>query len=92
MKIWAATRDENKILNDKVLEFPDAKPHTVEEWSALIGEVCGELDLARPVLLKKHQHDLNAFRHTAFVPDDFMEAVDFHKFTVELFPEKKNER
>ncbi len=91
MKIWAATRDENKILRDRIFDFPAAKPRTLEEWSALLGEVCSELDLARPVLLKKHINDLNAFRHTAFLPADFMESVDFHKFTIELFPEKKKE-
>lgn len=89
MKIWAATRDENKIIHDVVMEFPDTHPHEIEEWSALVGELCHALDLSRPILLKKHQNDLNVFRRTTFVQEDFMEAIDFHKFTVELFPEKK---
>ena len=41
------------------------------------------------VLLKKHLNELNTFRHTAFLPSDFMEGVDFSKFTLQLFPEKK---
>lgn len=89
MKIWAATRDENRILSEKVMEFPIARPHTLEQWSALVGELCAALDLARPVLLKKHTNELNSFRRTAFFQDDFMESIDFHKFTIELFPEKK---
>ncbi|MEI3424981.1 MAG: hypothetical protein V8Q85_07965 [Christensenellales bacterium] len=48
-----------------------------------------KLDLSRPVLLKKHLNELNTFRHTAFLPSDFMEGVDFSKFTLQLFPEKK---
>ncbi len=89
MEIWAATRDENKILRDLVLTFPDARPRSIEDWSVLVGELCGALDLARPVLLRKHQNDLNAFRRTEFMKEDFMEPIDFHKFTIELFPEKK---
>ena len=34
-------------------------------------------------------NELNTFRHTAFLPSDFMEGVDFSKFTLQLFPEKK---
>lgn len=89
MKIWAAIRDENKIIRDLVMEFPRARPRSTEDWSALVGELCGALDLSRPVLLRKHQNDLNAFRRTEFMKEDFMEPVVFHKFTIELFPEKK---
>lgn len=92
MRIWAATRDENKILTEVVLDFPSASAHTGEEWSAIVGELCHALDLAKPVLLKKHQNDLNHFRHTAFIPDDFMEPVDFKKLTVEIFPEKAKKK
>ncbi len=89
MKIWAATRDDNKILADAMREFPGIRPQSVEEWSEIVGELCRALDLARPVLLKKHQNELNAFRRTSFSKEDFMESVPFHKFTVEIFPEKK---
>jgi hypothetical protein len=89
MKIWAAIRDENKIIRDLVMEFPLARPRSIDEWSVLVGELCGALDLSRPVLLRKHQNDLNAFRRTEFMKEDFMEPIVFHKFTIELFPEKK---
>lgn len=89
MKIWAATRDENRIITETVMEFPNARPRTLEEWSAIVGELCRAFDLARPVLLKKHWNDLAVFRRTSFSREDFMEPVSFHKFTVELFPEKK---
>lgn len=87
MKIWAATRDTNKIINEIVIELPTA--HTEDEWNTALCEICRELDLSRPVLLKKHINELNTFRHTTFAPSDFMEGVDFVKFTLQLFPEKK---
>jgi len=91
MKVWAAIRDENRIIEDRVMDFPSANPHSAEEWGEIIGELCHAMDLSRPVILKKHQNDLNSFRHTSFSPADFMEPVRFHKFTIELFPEKKKE-
>lgn len=87
MKVWAATRDMDKIIKDVVMEFPAAKSE--DEWNAVLSDICRELDLSRPVMLKKHLNELNAFRHTVFSPADFMESVDFNKFTVQLFPEKK---
>lgn len=89
MKVWAATRNENHILTDVVIETDTIKEGTIEQWNVVIGEACRELDLARPVVLKKHRNELNSFRHTAFAEDDFMESVDFKKFTIEIFPEKK---
>ncbi len=87
MRIWAATRDMDKITKEVVMDFPAA--HSEDEWNAVLGDICHELDLSRPVLLKKHLNELNTFRHTAFLPADFMEGVDFSKFTLQLFPEKK---
>ena len=80
MRIWAATRDMDKIIKEVVMDFPAA--HSEDEWNAVLGDICHELDLSRPVLLKKHLNELNTFRHTA-------EGVDFSKFTLQLFPEKK---
>lgn len=75
MRIWAATRDMDKIIKEVVMDFPAA--HSEDEWNAVLGDICHELDLSRPVLLKKHLNELNTFRHTAFLPSDFMEGVDF---------------
>lgn len=82
MRIWAATRDMDKIIKEVVMDFPAA--HSEGEWNAVLGDICRELDLSRPVLLKKHLNELNTFRHTAFLPSDFMEGVDFSKFTLQL--------
>ncbi len=89
MKIWAAIRTDNKIEQDVVLEFDGLAKAFVEDWNPIIGELCHALDLARPVLLKKHLRDLENFSHTAFAAADFMEPIAFDKLTVEIFPEKE---
>ncbi|MCI6966927.1 hypothetical protein MR810_07370 [bacterium] len=90
MKIWAAIRTDNKIQQDTVMDFDGLSKARVEDWNPIIGELCHELDLARPVLLKKHLNDLTHFSHTTFTAADFMEPISFDKLTIEIFPEKKN--
>lgn len=85
MKIWAALRNNDKILDDKVLTFSSNI-----DWEEIVGEICREFDLSRPLILKKHINDLDEFRHTVFTADDFMEPVSFKKMSIEMFPEKKN--
>ncbi len=92
MKIWAAKRTVNKIIGDVVLSFDIRTKEEVEDWNPIIGELAEALDLARPVLLKKHIRDLDQFSHTAFLPSDFMEPIAFDKMTVEIFPEKDEKK
>ena len=60
MRIWAATRDMDKIIKEVVMDFPAA--HSEDEWNAVLGDICHELDLSRPVLLKKYLNELNTRR------------------------------
>ena len=89
MRIWAAIRTDNNIQQDVVMDFDGLTKGSVEDWSPIIGELCHAMDLARPVLLKKHLNDLENFSHTTFTASDFMEPIRFDKLTIEIFPEKK---
>jgi len=93
MKLWAKCLLEQRIQSDVVREFiVEATPTEAEEWEEILTELCKPLDLSRPVLMKKHIRDLLQFRRTVFYPTDFMESVDFDRFEIEIFPEKKKER
>ena len=59
--------------------------YEVEDWSEPFARLCHDMNLSRPVILKKHVRELNEFGHTAFLPADFMEPVDFDKLEIELF-------
>ncbi len=89
MRLWATIRDGQRIVRETMIEADYTKLDQVEDWTALLGEACHTLDLARPVLLKKHLKDLTAFSRTVFKPDDFMEPVDFQRFEVEAIFDKK---
>ena len=91
MKIWAKVIQNHKIINEAVREFP-ARPLDADGWNPVLTDLAKPLDLARPVLLRKHVQELARFNRTVFSPADFIENVWFDQFEIEIFPEKKKER
>ena len=89
MKIWAKVLTDHRIMNETVREFSSARPSDMEGWSVLLHELCQDLDLCRPLILKKHVNDLKQFSRVVFKPADFIESVDFDEFEIEVIPEKK---
>ncbi|NLI53468.1 MAG: hypothetical protein GX417_04005 [Clostridiales bacterium] len=88
MKIWAKVIKHHKIVAEAVRDFP-ARPSDAEGWNPVLTELAKPLDLASPVLLKKHVEELARFSRTVFSPADFIESVSFDRFELEIFPEKK---
>ena len=89
MRIWAKVLTEHKIMRETVREFSSARPSDMEGWSALLHDLCQDLDLCRPVILRKHVNDLARFSRVVFKPADFIETVDFDEFELEILSEKK---
>lgn len=56
-------------------------------------EACHQLDLSVPLWLDKHQRDWDEFAQTRFLPDAFMDAVDFDRLEIEFIdPDAKKKR
>lgn len=89
MKIWGKVLKDHRIQHDAVLAFGQARPSDLSGWSPVLQALCKPLDLAQPVMLKKHLNELTQFGRTVFLPSDFLESVSFDRFEIELFPEKK---
>ena len=89
MRIWAKVLKEHKIMRETVREFSSARPSDLEGWGMIIHELCQDLDLCRPVVLRKHVNDLARFSRVVFKPADFIESVDFDEFEIEVLSEKK---
>ncbi|MDR0840261.1 MAG: hypothetical protein LBN26_02595 [Christensenellaceae bacterium] len=89
MKVWAMIKTDDHIVRDTLFDVGYAKRGDVQDWPALVGEACHALDLARPVILRKHLHDISAFSRVVFKPDDFMEQVVFDRFEIEILFDKK---
>ena len=89
MRIWAKVLQDHRIRREAVREFASARPSDMEGWSSLLHELCQDLDLCRPVVLRKHVNDLARFSRVVFKPADFIESVDFDEFEIEVLSEKK---
>lgn len=57
-----------------------------------ITELCRGFDIPCPLWLNKHQHEFEAFRHTAFLPEHFMEEVSFQKLEIEYLDDTGKKR
>ena len=89
MRIWAKVLQDHRIMRETVREFSSARPSDMEGWSVILHELCQDLDLCRPVILRKHVNDLRQFSRVVFKAGDFIESVDFNEFEVEVLSEKK---
>ena len=83
-RIWVREIKRNKILRDIVV---DCQNH---DWEAALVAACRELDLAAPMVVKRHEKDFEEFRQLRFLPEHFLEPVGFDRMEVEYFdPEEK---
>lgn len=88
MKIWATVHNDHRITGETTQSFQQSMTE-VADWGEIIGALCKPLDLSRPVILRKHENDLKHFSRVVFKPDDFLEAVNFDRFEIQIFPEEK---
>ncbi len=64
--------------------------HTPQE---ALAEACRSLDISRPLWLEKNQREWDEFAQTRFLPDAFMESVEFDRLEIEFIdPEAKKRR
>ena len=51
------------------------------------------MDLPKPLWLQKHQREWDEFGLTRFLPDDFLESVDFQRLEIEFIdPDAKKKK
>ncbi len=49
-----------------------------------LSRACHELDLSRPLWLEKNDREWREFAQTRFLPDAFVETVDFERLEIEF--------
>ena len=76
IKIWGKILAKEKIAKSTIVE-------ATSFFDMLMG-VCQKLNIPTPVLLDKHVMDFNRFRRCEFKPNDFIEAVVFDRFVLQL--------
>ena len=89
-KIWAKILKDGKIRSQFVYE-PGEKIDYSHFLSYLM-DICRELDIPTPVLLKTHIFNFAKFNHVKFVPRDFVESVDFDSLLLENIVLKRKKK
>lgn len=65
------------------------------EWGneqAVLREILQQMDLPFPIWLKKHEREYEDFRRTAFLPEHFVEDVEFERMEIEYLDDTDKKR
>ncbi len=89
MKIWATLSSCQRIVSERVISLDYASLGQAGDWTRIISDICNELDISRPIILKKHLNDLYQFSRVVFRPADFIEPVRFEQFSLEVYDYQK---
>lgn len=80
-RIWAKVLKEEHI--EKQFVYEREERFSYSEFFTYLADICTELDVPTPVLLKPHIMNYAKFNHVVFRQADFMEEVPFDKFVLE---------
>lgn len=82
--IWVRLMRRNRIDRDIT------SPCTIEDWQEALDIACRKMDVPRPMILPRHERDWDEFAQARFLPDHFVESVEFDRMEVEFIdPDKK---
>lgn len=80
-RIWAKVLKDDRIQKQFVYESEERFAYS--DFFAYLADICVELDVPTPVLLKTHIFNYAKFNHVVFRPDDFIEQISFDKLYLE---------
>ena len=81
VRIWAKVMKKDKILKQYMFE----KEGTIDysEFFDYLREICSNLDIATPVLIKTHLFNYAKYNNVRFTQSDFVEPISFDKLVLE---------
>ena len=92
MRLWGQIYRDGQRTADEIaaVDIKKRSELSLHEETVMqtLTQLAHELDLERPVVVKKHLHDLYTYGRTVFRPQDFVESVAFDRFVVEVIPDE----
>ena len=79
--MWGKIIKDGKIIKQVTYERVDK--FTYSSFFNYLADICEELDIATPVLLKTHIFNYAKFNTVKFISRDFAESVDFDRLVIE---------
>lgn len=80
-KLWAKVITDGKI--QKQITYERVDKFTYSQFFTYLADICEELDICTPVLLKTHIFNFAKFNTVRFIARDFAESIDFDKLVVD---------
>lgn len=80
-RMWAKVMKGEKIAKQITYERDDK--FTYSMFFSYVSDMCEELDIATPIILKTHIFSYAKFRTVKFLPRDFAETPDFDKLVID---------
>lgn len=80
-RIWAKVIRDGKII--KQVNYERAEKFAYSEFFYYLSDICEELDIATPILLKTHIFNYAKFNTVRFLPRDFAEPPEFDKLVLD---------
>ena len=81
IRIWAKVMKKDKILNQFMFEKCSEMDYS--EFFSYLKEICENLDIATPVLIKTHLFNYAKYNVVRFTQSDFVEQISFDKLVLE---------
>ena len=81
VRIWAKVMKKDKILKDFMLEKEETMDYS--NFFDYLREICENLDIATPVLIKTHLFNYAKYNNVRFTQNDFVEQINFDKLVLE---------
>lgn len=81
MQIWAKIYVDEKIVNHSLYDVEGK--FSLENFEEYLTDICANFDIPRPITLSKHTRHFNEFNICIYTPADFVESVNFDRFTLE---------
>lgn len=80
-KIWAKAIADHKIVKDYL--YHSADKFDADEFLYYLTDICHEMDIPTPVVLKSHVKNYMLFNIAKFRKEDFVESVPFDSLQLE---------
>lgn len=81
IRIWAKVMKKDKILKQYMFEKFSEMDYS--EFFSYLKEICENLDIATPVLIKTHLFNYAKYNVVRFSQSDFVEQISFDKLVLE---------
>ncbi len=81
IRIWAKVMKKNKIIKQYVFERAESMDYSM--FFEYLREICENLDIPTPVLIKTHLFNFAKYNVLRFDLNDFVEKIEFDKLVLE---------